>query len=263
MRASSLINYRTSFLIAGALSLAGSAMPRPLNNLRLADSRHGLTNELIATLPATPAASTGDFTISANPATLTVTIQGSGGFGGEVDGTLTLTGLNGFEDNVNLSCNVSGGNGQNQPTCFLPALFPADELFVDASSPAQSTDMEVNSTASTCAAPVFCAVPINLAGRPGIFAAAGLTLVLLLLARSLASSPLKRNRAGIFRTALICAGLAMAGCTNGPAGDIGNGCPPGTGFTPGTPAGTYTLTVIGTSGNLSHSITIPVTVPAQ
>jgi hypothetical protein len=269
MRVGLLTSYRISFLVAGLLFFAGTAAPRALNNPRLVGSRRRLINELVATQPPRSAASAGDFSISANPSALTIVVQGSGGFGGEVDGTLTLTGLNGFEDNVSLSCSVSGGNGQNQPECFLPALYPTDELFVDAANPPASTDIEITSTVSMCSAPVFCALPNNFGGRPGIFAAVGLTLVVLLLSRRFASSllktssPSKRNRARILRTALICAGLAMAGCSNGPAGDIADGCPPGTGFTPGTPAGTYTVTVVGVSENLSHSITIPVTVPAQ
>jgi hypothetical protein len=236
-----------------------------LNNPRLTDSHRQLFDELIAPQTVKPAVSAGDFSISANPTALTVPIQNSGNTsGGVVDGTITLTGLNGFDGNVNLSCTVTGGSGQNQPTCFFPAVFPADQIFVDASEPASTTAIEADTVAGMCTAPVFCAVPNIFGGGSGRFAKSAPALALLILLSCFLRLRSKRLRAKVFCVAYICAaGLVMAGCSNGPSSATAEGCPPGLGFTPGTPAATYMFAVTATSGNLSHSVTIPVTVPAQ
>src|ERR1700685_3140293 len=135
MRVSSFINYRTCFLAAAFLCIAGTASPRALNNPRLAGSHRQLFDELIAPQTQRPAGSAGDFSLPANPISITISasLSSQASF---ADGTLTLTGLNGFSGNVELTCMVTGGSSQNQPTCFFPAVVPADVLFVDATNAA-------------------------------------------------------------------------------------------------------------------------------
>ena len=260
----SLINYRTVFLFSGLLCFAGAAAPRPLNNLPL-NNPHQQTNNFVAAQSARPALSTGDFSISANPTSLTVPAQSaSSASGGMVDGAITLTGLNGFDANVNLSCTVTGGTGQNQPVCFFPAASPSNEIFVDASEPPSTTPIEADTVPGICTTPVFCAVPNIFGGGSGKFQMTALVLLLLTFSICFCKFLPKRARAGLLCFAFVCvAGLTMSGCTNGPSAALADGCPPGLGFTGGTPAAIYTFTVIATSGNLSHSVTIPVTVPAQ
>jgi hypothetical protein len=263
MRVLSLINYRTSFLFAGLLCFASAVVPRPLNNPPLIDSRREPMNEFVVTQGPKPASSAGDFSISANPTALTIPINAISP-SAFADGTITLTGQNGFSGNVQLTCVVMGGTGQNQPTCFFPALFPSTELFVDASSGASATSIEADGVTPMCSPPIFCAVPSIFGGGSGIFAEAGLALMLLAFSVCFAMSLPKRFSAQILCAAMICgAGLVAAGCSSGPSGAIAEGCAPGLAFTPGTPAGTYTMTVVGTSGSLTHSVMIPVTVPAQ
>nr|HEV7953039.1 hypothetical protein [Candidatus Acidoferrales bacterium] len=265
MRVSSFINFRTSFLFAALLCFAGAVAPRSLDYPALTNPRHEPMNDFAILQTRKPAVTAGDFSISANPTALTVPIQNPGNTsGGVVDGTLTLTGLNGFDGNVNLSCMITGGSGVNQPACFFPALGPADQILVDASDPASTTTIEADTVAGSCNAPVFCVVPNIFGGVSGKFQTTALVLVLLTFSSCFAGFLSKRIRARLLCAVFICtAGLAMAGCSNGPSASSAEGCPPGLGFTPGTPAGTYMMTVAATSGNLIHSVTIPVTVPAQ
>jgi hypothetical protein len=261
MRVTSFINYRTSFLFAGLLCFAGAVMPLPSNNLRLIEPRRQLMNEFVSTPP--PAVSAGDFSISANPTSLTISVSLSSQ-ASFADGTLTLTGLNGFSGNVELTCMVTGGTSQSQPTCFFPALVPANVLFVDATSPASTTGVEADAVTASCNPPEFCAVPNIFVSGSGTLAAAVLVLALLSISICVPKVFARKLRAKLLCVAFICTiGFAAVGCSNGPSGAIANGCAPGLAFTPGTPAGTYMLTVVATSGNLSHSITIPVTVTAQ
>jgi hypothetical protein len=264
MRVTSFINYRTSFLFVAFLSFASAAAPRALNNPPLINPQRELMHSLTAQ-SVRPAASAGDFSISANPTSLTVPVQTpDSGSGGMVDGTITLTGLSGFDGNVTLSCAVAGGTGQNQPLCFFPAASPSNEILVNASAPPSTTSIEADTFPGICTVPVFCVVPNIFGGDSAKFQTAALVLLLLTLSSCFCKFLSKNTRARLLCIAFICvAGLTMTGCTNGPAAALTDGCPPGLGFTGGTPPATYTFTVIATSGNLSHSITIPVTVTAQ
>jgi hypothetical protein len=268
MRLSSCVASRTLFLVVSLLCCARVAAPRPLNSPPRRIARRKQNDDLVAgqsqaaSQAQMTAVSAGDFSITANPVSLVIVNQSSGKFGGLANGMVSLAGLNGFSGNVNLSCTVSGGNSQDLPTCFLPDVSPADLLFVDASAPASTTGVEAFSDAPDCEAPVFNAVP-NIFGDDSVkFAEASAVIVLLAFMSCLAGFSSKRSRAKIFRLTLVCtAGLVVAGCRNGPSGT--NGCPSGFAFTPGTPPGVYTLTVVASSGNLSHSVMIPLTVPAQ
>jgi hypothetical protein len=263
MRVTSIINYRASFLLVGFLCLAGAAAPRSSNNPPLTNPRHVQMNAFAAAQSVAPAVSAGDFSVSANPTSLTVPLQGNMS-SGMADGTITLTGLNGFDGSVNLSCGVVGGTGQNQPTCFFPAASPANEILVDASEPPSTTAIEADTFPGICTVPVFCVVPNIFGGGSGKFQTTALVLLLITMSSCFCKFLSKRIRARLLCIAFISvAGLAMMGCTNGPSAALADGCPPGLGFTGGTPAGTYMLTVTATSGNLSHSVIIPVTVPAQ
>jgi hypothetical protein len=263
MRVSSFINHRASFLFAALLFFAGSASPRALNNPRLAGSHRQLFDELIAPQTQRPAVSAGDFSISANPTSLTISasLSSQASF---ADGTLTLTGLNGFSGNVELTCMVTGGSSQNQPTCFFPALVPADVLFVDATNPASTTSIEADAVTASCNPPEFCALPNIFVGGSGTLVAAMLVLALLSISICVPEVFSRKLRAKVLCFAFICTiGFAAAGCSNGPSAAVANGCAPGLAFTPGTPAGTYMMTVMATSGNLVHSVTVPVIITAQ
>ncbi len=268
MRLSSSTASRTLFLLVSLLCCARVAAPRPLNSPPRRIARRKQNDDLAAgqsqaaSQAQVTATSGGDFSITANPVSLLIVNQSSGKFGGLANGMISLTGLNGFSGNVTLSCSVSGVNNQDLPTCFLPDVFPTDLLFVDASVPASTTGVEAFSDAPDCEAPVFNAVPNIFAGDSGKFVESGAVIVLLAFMTYSAGFASKRSCTKIFCRALVCtAGLVMAGCSNGPSGI--NGCPSGFAYTPGTPPGVYTLTVVATNGNLSHSVMIPLTVPAQ
>jgi hypothetical protein len=260
MQLSSSVTSRTLFLLVSLLCCARAAGPRPLNSPPRRISRRKENVESVAAPVELATTSAGDFSIAVNPAALTIPLSTQS----FADGTITLTGLNGFADNVNVSCSVSGGSGLNQPGCLFPLLAFNNELFVDASDPSVTTEIEADAVQGICSPPDFCAVPPIVGGHSGLLAGAGVTLVLLSFSICVAGSLPKRLRAQILCVAIVCGGgLVAAGCSNGPSGASANGCPPGLGFTPGTPPGTYMMTVMAASGNLSHSVTIPVTVPAQ
>ena len=65
----------------------------------------------------------------------------------------------------------------------------------------------------------------------------------------------RRRRVSLLAGAVLLAALAMS-CGGGGGGGGGGG----TTTIPGTPKGTYTLTVTGTSGSLQHQTTMKLTV---
>jgi uncharacterized protein (TIGR03118 family) len=204
----------------------------------LANEMHGLFAAITAS--ATPPAATADFSIAASPSTLTIAAGQPAAF------TVTLGGLNGFSSAVTLTCS-------GQPlgsTCNFSSA---------SVSPASGGTATSTMTIATSSSPYNPAVKMAKNSTGGIFAAVlpipalGL-LGLLAVGRASRQHLLGKKR---FRyltgslALLIAVGflLAAGGCGYN-ANSAGNG----------TQRGMTTVMITGTSGSLSHSTSVTLTV---
>ncbi len=204
----------------------------------LANEQHGLFSAITAN--ATPAP-TSDFNISASPSTLTISAGQPASF------TVSVGGLNGFNSAVTLTCS---GQPANSTCNFSPAS-------VTPASGGMVTSMMMISTSSN---PYMHAGLIGGNQSGGRYAMMLAVLVLVLLATFLAGS-IRRSRmegnnwipglAGslVFLIATACL-LAASGCGGNGMNNPGNG----------TQRGMVTVMVTGTSGNLTHSTSVTLTV---
>lgn len=194
----------------------------------LANEAHGLFGTLTAN--ATTPAATPDFTIDATPKTLTIPAGQPASF------TVTAGGVNGFNAAINLSCS---GEPAGTSCKFSPAsLSPA--------SGATATSMLAITTNSN---PY---TPQSVMKFAGLFITFPITLMGVLLAGS-ARRDDRRKRLARFASTLglivVATGLlALAGC-----GGYGGG-------SNGTPRGTSTVVITGTSGSTTHSASVTLTV---
>jgi hypothetical protein len=174
-----------------------------------------------------PPASLVDFTITAS-ANLSAVNPGS-----SASSTITVAGENGYNNTVNLSCTVSGG-GTPAPTCsFSPSSVVGSG----------TSTLTVNTTGPTAA----------LFHRSNIFYAMFLPLpALALLGIGFGSADSRRKKVLGFLMlyAILAALLLLPACGGGSSHPNPHG---------GTPAGTYTISVTGTDGTLSHSVAPPLT----
>lgn len=202
----------------------------------LNNQRHGLFAAITAN--TTPDASSPDFTISATPASATITPGQSTQF------TVTVTSQNGFNSAVSLTCSGEPAGS----TCSF-----AQSSVTPASGASASTMMTIATTSNPYnpAIAVFGnPTPMTPALLVALSAMAAFCLFLIRAPRSR-----KRSRATTLRYAAATVGLAVLAATLLVAGGCGYSNK-GT----GTVAGTNTVMITGASGSLTHSTSVSLTV---
>jgi len=179
---------------------------------------------------------TGSFTLASSPSTLSVTPVANT----TTTSTWVLTGtsVSGFVGTVTLSCAVTPVTAQ-PPTC---AVSPASLNLAAGGTGTATISLTSAGPSNTCLA----ASATNRTGVVGGVALAGFLLLLV---------PARRRRLLRGAALMLLLGLGL-GMVSGCAANVVEVCP--NDATAGTSAGTYTVTVTGTSGNLS--VTAPATI---
>ena len=199
----------------------------------LANEMHGLFSAITPNATSTPSGA--DFSISATPATQKIAA------GQTVSFMVTLGGLSGFNSAVSLSCSGQplGSNCNFSPTMVTP----------QSGGTATST-----MTISTSSAPYRMAGLTNISGggRFGVvLPVSALGFLGLVLAAARPQNGRRRNLAGGIALLLIAGFMAFAtGCGGGSSNSAMNG----------TQRGTTTVVVTGTSGSITHSANVTLTV---
>jgi uncharacterized protein (TIGR03118 family) len=201
----------------------------------LANEMHGLFAAI--TPDSTP---TADFSISASPATMTISAGHTAMF------TVTLGGLNGFNSAVTLSCS---GQPVNSSCSFSP-------ISVTPASGGTATSMLNINTSSSPYMPAGVMAK-NQSG--GIYASMFYVPALGLLGMLLGSGQIRRaaRKNWIRCLAGSLAFLITAACLLAASGCGSYG---GSGSGNGTQRGAATVVITGTSGSLSHSTSVSLTV---
>ena len=206
----------------GNLSIADNAAPGT-QTIGLAGS---------ATSPPAP-----DFTISASPSSSLVAPGASTTY------TLTLTPENGFMGAVQVTCSGAPSEATCSPSASTATLSGVNTATVT---------LTLTTTAPSTAASLPQLSPFPPYRSP-LWPATPVTTSLCLSFFSLFAILALRPRTGVFRiTAWVAVLLFLTLASGCGGGSSGNVAPPSN---PGTPAGTYTLTVSASSGNLTHSAT--------
>ncbi len=158
-------------------------------------------------------------------------------------GTISIEGTNGFAGTVNLSCNVTTSmtNVNDMPSC---SLNPTSVSISGAT--AQTSMLTVATTAASSEEK-----DIKKLVWPTGATTLGLVVLFMVPRR-------RRTWPAMSGMLLLCAAVGAVGCGGGSGGGGGGG---GQGGNSGTSAGTYTITVTGTSGSVSATVgTVNVTV---
>lgn len=203
----------------------------------LANEAHGVFAKIT---PNTTSSPTGDFSISAMPPTMTISAGQSAMF------TVTVGGLNGFNSAVNLSCS---GQPINSTCSFSSAS-------VTPTSGGMTTSMM---TISTSSLPYSAPNKMAMNHGGGIFAMLLPILALGFLGLCLSGSGSNGNSAGKRRALNLTGSLALLIVATWlfAAGGCGYS---GGGMGTGTQRGMTTVMITGTSGSLSHSASVSLTV---
>jgi hypothetical protein len=200
----------------------------------------GLTATATVDVTVSTAVAAG-FTLTANPSSLSLA---AGATSGNTT-SITVTPSGGFSGTVNFTCAVTTApaGANDSPSCSAPAAN------VTGSGAATAT-LTVATTATTTSASHN---PLN-----KFFAASGGVVMAGLL---LFGIPARRRKWRSILLILVFAGIAGFGIGCGSGGSGGGGGGGGGGTTvPGTTAGAYVLTLTGTSGSMTETTTVNLTV---
>ena len=185
-----------------------------------------------------PSASSGDFTLgpsSGSPTSQTISAGQTASF------TLTLASSTSFSGTVNLNCAITPAVTTGPPTCTL-----SGSSVQISSGGTQSVTVKVGTTASvTTNAAAYVGFPPGAMPLPGM----------LLLLGSVGLLLRNRKRLPAFAVTGI---LALGFCVS--CGGNSSYTTPPPHITPGTPSGTYAVTITATSGNLNHNLALQVIV---
>lgn len=205
----------------------------------LSNEMHGLFAAITANSAPPPA--TPDFTISGPSTPVTITAGNTGLF------TVTLGGLNGFNSSVSLTCS----GAPNGSTCSVNpnSVMPPSGGTVTATVSIATNSRPYN--------------PVAIMGHGMSAGVSDILLAVLILGLSALLATVvarKRAQSGLKWTPSFAAalGLLVATACLLAANGCGYNKPSGTGN--GTQRGTATVMITGTSGNLSHSASVTVTV---
>jgi subtilase family serine protease len=175
--------------------------------------------------------STPTYSMSSSPNSITIAKAGLGG-----STTVSITALNGFTGTVKLSCAVSSTTAEI--TCSVPAT-------ATVTSGKATANLSVTTTA-----PHAVPGPTSASQRvPSGWLGGSLALI---AGAVLVGAPTRRRWNFALGLILLTIVFAAVGC----GGSSNNSTPKN----PGTPAGTYTVTVTGTSGSTSRTTAVSVTV---
>ena len=185
----------------------------------------------------TSAKNFGKFSLSSNPASVDVAASGASG-----SSTITVTGTNGFTGSVMLTCSVSPVPANSAPACVV---FPFSVALNSTTTSATAT-LQITTTAGLGSSLERRNLPIG----PAWFGAiAGAALVCIFL---FSKGRPKRRTVFLMFVGLVFLGAAFGGCASQHGGSSQ--------INLGTPAGNYAATVTATSGDLTQSTTVSVTV---
>ena len=218
------------FLTSTAVPLPGvsQAIPNNIEGFGLLDA--------LAAVTAAQGLPSGSFSLSSDPASVNIAAPGQSG-----SSTITLTGADGFTGTVNFSCSVSPVPVNDPPTCFVS---PSSAL-LDATTTSASVALRISTTAGLNSA----IHPRNHSNRPGYLA---LFAVLALIGVFL--TEIKRCPSGWASSLALLALIALASSLTCCAGSGGSNQ-----INLGTPAGNYTVTIVGSSGAASRTTSVSVT----
>jgi hypothetical protein len=229
----------TTSALAPGIQLVGASYSGDANY----SSSFGSTAETVSLAPT--------FTISANPATIPVTAPGQSG-----SATLTFSGQNGFSSN---------GSVALMPTCTgLPSAsncsISPSSINIPANGTATAT-LSILTTAPSASFPGTRNYWDNSGWQLMTEAKALASVLILLFCVGVAVGPRgRRRRWGLaFAAVALVLVFANAGCGGGSSLGVGGGG--GGNSNPGTPVGTYTITVSFTINGVTQAI--PLTVNVQ
>jgi hypothetical protein len=186
------------------------------------------------------AASFGQFSLATSPATINIAAAGK-----SATSAVTVTGTNGFTGPVSFTCTVSPLPTNDPPSCFV---FPFS-VTLSATTTSATAALQVTTTAGLSSG----LRPLDGPNKPVYFAeTAGLALVCILLL----GVPTRKNRRTAFVELAILTGLGVAliGCAGGSGGRGSSE------ISLGTPAGNYTATISASSGGITHTTAVSLTV---